>query len=77
MLSNLQISRPTIYLSGFFFVAQIINGFNDARNSYSVISNYWYALAFFWAVSWWFMTDSRQHGTGWANGIMDMGMLLL
>ena len=76
MLSNLQVSRPSIFWCGFLFVTQIINGFNDARNSYSEISNFWYVLAFYWALGWWFITDSRKHGAGWAGGYMDMGMFL-
>lgn len=76
MLSNLQISKPSILWCGFLFFSQLINGFNDARNSYSDISSFWYALAFYWALAWWFITDSHEYGAGWAGGYMDMGMFL-
>ncbi|HUG34502.1 MAG TPA: hypothetical protein VMJ90_07005, partial [Anaerolineales bacterium] len=76
MLSNLQISKESLYLCSFFFVAQFFNGINDARGSYSEFSNYGFALAFYWALNWWFLTDSRKHGTGWTDGYLDMGMYL-
>lgn len=76
MLSNVQISKPTIYLCSFFLVAQFINGINDTRGSYSDFSIFWFGLAFFWALNWWFIIDSRNHGTSWTDWHLDMGMFL-
>ena len=76
MLSRLQISKPSIYLCGFFLVTQLINGFNDVGNNLSETSNAWYGLAFYWALSWWFIVDSRTHGIGWIDGHLDMGLFL-
>jgi hypothetical protein len=76
MLANLQISKPSIFWCGFLFVVQFIYGFTSARTGGSEIAFFWYALAFYWALSWWFITDSRKHGIGWADEYMDLGMFL-
>ena len=76
MLSNLQISKPSLYLCSFLLVTQFINGFNAVGNNRSEISNFWYALAFYWALNWWFIADSRTHGAAWTKSYLDMGMFL-
>jgi len=76
MLSKLQISKPTIFLSTFLFITQFINGYGDAGSISSPIADYWYIFALYWALGWWFIADSRKHGNGWIGGHLDMGMLL-
>jgi len=76
MLSKLQISKPSLYLCSFLFVTQLVNGYMDIQNRFSTISNLWYLLAFYWALTWWFVVDSSKQGDGWTGGHLDMGMFL-
>ena len=77
MLSKLKISMPSLLLSGFLSIAQFVNGFTDARTGgYLEIAHFWYALAFYWALGWWFISDSRRHDSAWVDKYMDMGMFL-
>jgi len=76
MLSKMKISKPTIYLCGFFIVTQFINGFNDAGSSSSEISRFWYVAAFYWALNWWFIADARSYSAGWKDVYLDMSMFL-
>lgn len=76
MLSKLQISKSSIFFALFLFAAQLINGFNAARTGgYSNLSQFWFILAFFWGLSWWFINDSREHGIKWFDKYLDAGML--
>lgn len=77
MQSIIRIIRPSILLSAFLFIAQFINGFNATQvGGASAISNFWYSLAFYWAIGWWFINDSRKHDVKWVDMYMDTGMLL-
>ena len=51
-------------------------GLNAARVGFSDLFNYWYVLATYWAMGWWFINDSRNHDIKWVSKYMDMGMLL-
>ena len=76
MQSSSQTSKPLIFVGGFLLFAQFINGLSVARNGYSAISSFWFFLAFYWMLGWWFINDSRQHGIKWVDYYMDMGMFL-
>src|SRR4030095_6468675 len=77
MRSKLQISMPSLLFGGFLSIAQFVNGFTNARTDGNLeITNYWYALAFYWALGWWFINDSRKHGNAWTDKYLDMGMFL-
>ena len=76
MLSKLRISKQTIFLSGFLLATQFINGFSNVRNGFSPISFYWYIFALYWALGWWFITDSKEHRDKWTGGYLDTGMFL-
>jgi hypothetical protein len=76
MLSKLQVSKPTIFLFGFIFVAQLNAGFNAAQVGLSTAFNYWYVLTLFFALAWWFINDSRNHDIKWDDEFLDMGMFL-
>jgi hypothetical protein len=53
-----------------------MNGVITARIGNSNSFNFGYTLAFYWALGWWFINDSRKHGAPWFNKYMDMGMYL-
>jgi len=76
MLSKLQISRSSLYLCGFLFVTQFVNGYMNIQNRLSATSNLWYLLVFYWAIIWWFVVDSSKQGERWTGGHLDMGMFL-
>lgn len=76
MQSSLRISKPVLFLYGFLLVAQFKYGVNIARTGYAGRFYLWYVLAFYWALSWWFINDSRKHGIPWIDKYMDMGMYL-
>jgi hypothetical protein len=76
MQSTLGVSKSSIFLSGFLLFAQFLNGFHAAAGASSDASAAWFALAFYWAVAWWFINDSRQQGVNWVDDYMDMGMFL-
>jgi len=76
MQSKLQISRPTLFLCGYIFVAQFILGLNTAKAGISDAFGYWYIFTSYFALSWWFINDARNHDIKWFDKYMDMGMLL-
>lgn len=76
MKSKLQVSKPTLFLCGFLFIAQFIYGFSAVRVGFSESSYYWYLFTFYWALSWWFLNDSRNQSAAWVDGYMDVGMFL-
>ena len=77
MKSNLHISKPTLYLCAFIFIAQIVYGFSAAQgNEASTGLSLWYFLTFYWAIGWWFINDSRGYGIKWIDDYMDTGLFL-
>lgn len=76
MQSSLRISKPVLFLCGFLLVTQFTYGVNIARTGYSERFYFWYVLAFYWALSWWFIKDSQKHSITWAGDYLDMGMWL-
>jgi hypothetical protein len=56
---------------------QAAYGFSTARSGGNpTIQDTWHALTLFWAIGWWFISDSRRYGINWNDGFMDMGILL-
>lgn len=77
MLSNLKISKPSIFFALFLFLAQFFNSFGATRTGeLSNHSYFWFVFAFFWALSWWVINDSKIYGIKWFDKDMDMGMYL-
>jgi len=76
MLSKIKISKSTIFIYGFTFVAQFTGGLNAAQIGFSTAFNYWYFLTLFFALAWWFVNDSRNHDIKWNDEYLDMGMFL-
>ncbi len=76
MKTYIQTWKPLILLCTFLLVAQFMNGINVAPSPYSDKTFFWFSLAFYWALGWWFINDSRKYGFPWADKYMDMGMYL-
>jgi hypothetical protein len=56
---------------------QAVYGYSSARSGGNpTVQDVWHVLAFYWAVGWWFINDSRSKGIRWNDGFMDMGMFL-
>lgn len=72
----MQTSKPTILFLGFLLVGQFLNGLHSARTGNHEIVYTWSVLAFYWALCWWFIHDSRIHSEPWADKYLDMGMFL-
>jgi hypothetical protein len=53
-----------------------MNGILSAASHSSNRTLFVFSLAFYWALSWWFINDSRKQGAPWADKYMDMGMYL-
>lgn len=76
MQSKIQISRPLFLWGAFLILTQFMNGFQNAHATLFDTPNYLGWLVFYWALGWWFINDSRNHGITWVDRYMDMGMFL-
>lgn len=76
MQSSLRVSKPVIFFCAILFVMQFSYGVNITRIGYSERFYFWYVLAFYWALNWWFINDARNYAVPWVDKYMDMGMYL-
>lgn len=76
MQSKMPVSKPLLFWGGFLTIAQFMSGFNNASATIFDHSNYFYIAAFYWALGWWFINDSRQNGNVWMDKYLDLGMFL-
>lgn len=54
-----------------------MNGFHAIRvGNIPTLFNVWYLLAFYWAMGWWLINDSKEHEIKWLDRYMGMGFYL-
>ncbi len=77
MYSNLHNAKPTLYLCVSLFILQAAYGFGSARGNGSPGTlDSWHVVALYWALSWWFINDSRRPDVHWSQDYMDMGLFI-
>ena len=77
MQASLNITKSTLYLCLSISILQAAYGFGAAqRGGLPTTLDIWQALALYWALAWWFISDSRASTANWHDQYMDMGMFL-
>lgn len=77
MLTSLQNSNPTLFLCTVLFIMQAAYGFGSAQHAGNfAILGVLQAIAFNWALSWWFLNDRQQSDLHGHHNYMDMGMFI-
>lgn len=72
--NNIQLAKPTKVLFVFSFFAQFISTMYSAyENTFPLLFEFLYPIAYLWLVGWWLKEDSRRTGVRWP---IDLGMFL-